>query len=325
MTKHFVSRVVFLNLAFVATLDVYAQQAAESATAKPPVVFTTQQDHQNMLDQLGITKLRPGRSSNADSPNAANYDEAKANPYPDLPVVLKTATGETVDTPEMWRTKRRPEIVELLESEVYGRIPQNVPDVKWEVRQTRDVEAGGKPAIQKEIVGVVDNSACPEIQVNISMSLTLPKDAKGPVPVLMSFGWTPFDSERVNFGGAGRRGGGPRPPSKQDKLIAAGWGCAMLNPSTVQDDSGGWQPRRFGPGADPNAKPTGAGLTRGIIGLSNLGQPRKPDQWGALRAWGWGASRGARLSRNRARGQRETSWHRGRVALRQSGPGRDGV
>ena len=64
-----------------------------------------------------------------------------------------------------------------------------------------------------------------------------------------------------------------------------------MNPSSIQDDAGGWQPRRFGPGADPNAKPSGAGLTRGIIGLTNGGQPRQPDQWGSLRAWGWGASR----------------------------------
>jgi lysophospholipase L1-like esterase len=35
----------------------------------------------------------------------------------------------------------------------------------------------------------------------------------------------------------------------------------------------------------------GAGLTSGIIGLVNKGQPRKPDDWGALRAWAWGASR----------------------------------
>ena len=60
----------------------------------------------------------------------------------------------------------------------------------------------------------------------------------------------------------------------------------------MQDDAGGWQPIRFGPNANPDAKPTGAGLTRGIIGLTNHGQPRKPDQWGALRAWAWGASRG---------------------------------
>ena len=270
--------------------EVLAREEAEPP-AKVPVVFTTRQDHQNMLDQLGITKLRAGRNADPNSPNAANYDEAKANPYPDLPELLKTANGETVDTPELWWTKRRPETVELLESEVYGRIPDTVPQVTWEVRRTRDIEAGGKTAIQMELVGVVDNSACPEIQVNLVMSLTLPKDAQGPVPVLMSFGWTPFEMEAFNLGG--RRGGtdGSRPPSKVDKLVAAGWGCATLNPSTVQDDAGGWQPRRFGPGADPNAEPTGAGLTRGIIGLTNHGQPRTPDQWGALRAWGWGASR----------------------------------
>ena len=241
-----------------------------------------------MLDQLGITKLRPGRNANADSPNAANYDEAKANPYPELPEILRLSTGEKVDTPEVWWKKRRPEIVELLESEVYGRIPENVPAVKWEVRQTREVEAGGKPAIQKQLVGVVDNSACPEIKVNISMSLTLPKDAKDPVPVLMSFGWTPFEMERFNFGGFRRRGDGPRPPSKRDQLIAAGWGCATLNPSTVQDDAGGWQPRRFGPGADPNAEPTGAGLTRGIIGLTNLGPAAQARSVGCAASLGAG-------------------------------------
>ncbi len=241
-----------------------------------------------MLDQLGITKLRPGRDSNSNSPNPANHDQAKANPYPKLPRILETKGGKQVTTPEQWWNERRPEIVELLEREVYGRIPENVPKVRWEVRETRQVEAGGRPAIQRHIVGVADNSACPRIEVNISMSLTVPKETDGPVPVLMSFGWTPF--EPSPFGPRGP-GGGPRPPSKEDVLIAAGWGCATLNPSTVQDDSGGWQPRRFGPGADPDAKPTGAGLTRGITGLTNHGQPRKPDQWGALRAWAWGASR----------------------------------
>ncbi len=280
-----------VSLASIGVFAASAQQQSAQPDAKTPVVFTTRQDHQNMLEQLGITKLRPGRNGNPNSPNAANYDEAKANPYPELPKILKMATGEKVDTPEVWWERRRPEIVELLENEVYGLIPENVPDVKWEIRQTREVEAGGKPAIQTELVGVVNNSACPEIKVNISMSLTLPKEAIEPVPVLMSFGWTPFEMQRFNNRGVGRRGG-PRPPSKRDQLVAAGWGCATLNPLTVQDDTGGFQPPRFGPGADPKAEPTGAGLTRGVIGLTNLGQPRGPDQWGALRAWAWGASRG---------------------------------
>jgi lysophospholipase L1-like esterase len=258
-----------------------------------PVVFTTQQDHDNMLQQLGISKLRPGRSSDAKSPNAANYDEAKANPYPNLPDVVKAANGDRVVSADQWWKIRRPEVVELLEREVYGRVPATVPRVKWEVRETREIEAGGRAAILKHVVGVADNSACPEIKVNISMSLTLPKETTGPVPVLMSFGWTPFEPSPFAFGGRGGRGdrGRPRPPSREDKLIKAGWAYAIINPTTVQDDSGGFQRNRFGPNAKADTPPTGAGLTRGIIGLTNLGQPRKPDDWGALRAWGWGASR----------------------------------
>jgi hypothetical protein len=57
-----------------------------------------------------------------------------------------------------------------------------------------------------------------------------------------------------------------------EQLIVDGWGFAFLNPSSIQADNG-------------------AGLTKGIIGLVNKGKPRKPDDWGALRAWAWGASR----------------------------------
>lgn len=296
-SKHYSTAVfVFISLHFL------QEGSAQETKVKEPVVFTTQQDHQNMLQQLGISKLRPGRSGDEKSPNVANYDETKANPYPNLPEILKSVSGEQITTQEQWQKIRRPEIVELLEREVYGRVPANVPSVKWEVRETREIEAGGIPAIQKHIVGVVDNSACPEITVNISMSLTLPKNVQGQVPVLMSFGWTPFEPSPFGNRGRGPGGGpggggpgggpgGPRPPSKEDKLIKAGWGCATINPSTVQADAGGFQRSPFGGNADANQEPKGAGLTRGIIGLTNLGQPRKPDDWGALRAWGWGASR----------------------------------
>ena len=290
MMSQFLPGALGLGFALIHSLCAFAQEAAEP-TATTPVVFTTRQDHQNMLEQLGITKLRPGRNADPNALNPANYDESKANPYPELPPLLKTADGARVITPDMWWGKRRPEIVDLLECEVYGRIPDDVPKVTWEVRQEREIVAGGRPAIQRQLVGVVDHSACPEIEVNIAMSLTLPKDVSGPVPLLLSFGWTPFELEAFNLARRRSSDEGGHPPAKQDQLIAAGWGCATLNPTSVQDDSGGWQPRRFGPGADTRAEPTGAGLTRGIIGLSNHGQPRAPDQWGALRAWGWGASR----------------------------------
>ena len=69
--------------------------------------------------------------------------------------------------------------------------------------------------------------------------------------------------------GAGR---GPAGPTWQQQVLAKGWGYASLLPASIQADNG-------------------AGLTQGIIGLVNKGQPRKVDDWGALRAWGWGASR----------------------------------
>ncbi len=62
-------------------------------------------------------------------------------------------------------------------------------------------------------------------------------------------------------------------PANEYALVAAGWGFAKIDPASIQADNG-------------------AGLTRGVIGLANKGQPRKPEDWGALRAWAWGASRG---------------------------------
>jgi (4-O-methyl)-D-glucuronate---lignin esterase len=266
----------------------YAACLAQRPDGAPkPVIFTVEEDHQNMMQQLGITKLRPGPSGNAEAPNHANYDEALANPYPDLPDVMRLNNGEQVTTPEQWWKQRRPEIVEAFEREVLGRVPENVSSVQWEVRETRDVTVGEIDTVEKHIVGVVDNSACPEIVVNISMSLTVPKNAESPVPVLMMFGPTPFDPLPPWLRG---RRGGAQGPTRESQLLAAGWGYAMLNPGSVQDDAGGVRQNNFGQSNDQASQ--GAGLTRGIIGLTNLGQPRKPDDWGALRAWAWGASRG---------------------------------
>ncbi|MBR4001769.1 MAG: acetylxylan esterase, partial [Bacteroidales bacterium] len=163
--------------------------------------------------------------------------------------------------------------------------------------------------------GHVDNSACPSINVDIKMVVVTPADAKGPVPLLMMFGganlpnpvvpgaadmavinktlrrlleldpetaelmkkypaWQPFEPANpfAAFGRTTQLAPGQDPPSNQ-QLLAAGWGYAMIDPSSIQADNG-------------------AGLTRGIIGLVNKGQPRKPDDWGSLRAWAWGAARG---------------------------------
>ncbi len=237
--------------------------------AQEPLTWTAQQDHQNMKDQLGIKTLRPGPSGNAapGAPNAANYDPEKANPYPDLPDPLILKSGRKVTTADTWWKQRRPEIVEDFEREVFGRVPARVPTVKWELRQTVNAQVAGLPVIAKQLVGHVDNSAYPAITVDIQMTVVTPANAKSKVPVLMMFGNaalppTPPPAETPTG-----------PPTSAQQLIAAGWGYASISPVSIQADNG-------------------AGLTRGIIGLVNKGQARKPDDWGSLRAWAWGASRG---------------------------------
>ncbi|HEX7158870.1 MAG TPA: acetylxylan esterase, partial [Edaphobacter sp.] len=297
-----------LSIVFLCTLVPAAR--AQNSASRPPVTLTAEQDHQNMMDQLGIKALRPGPSGNEADPNHANYDESLANPYPNLPDVLTLKNGTRVTTPEMWWKQRRPEIVEDFEREVYGRIPPNVPSVTWSVKVTDKEMVGRVPVIARQLVGHVDNSAYPAISVNIAMTLVVPANATRPVPVLMMFGhaavpspaqpsadelekinvklkallakddpeiaailqdhpaYTPIPSQVPPFTLPP-----PGDPPTNVQLIADGWGYAIIDPVSIQADNG-------------------AGLTRGIIGLVNKGQPRKPEDWGALRAWSWGAARG---------------------------------
>src|SRR5436190_10228531 len=212
------------------------QEAANAGVAGEPVTFTTREDHRNMMEQLGITKLRPGPSGNATAANAANYDEALANPYPNLPEALVLNGGERVTTAEAWWKNRRPEIVEDFEREVLGRVPKNVPAVTWTVVETKETKVGETAAIEKQLQGKVDNALCPAIEVNISMTLVTPKEAKGKVPVLMMFGGFGFGGPRGAGGKTGPAGGSvspaktappakafvPQGPSKTEKLIEAG-------------------------------------------------------------------------------------------------------
>jgi hypothetical protein len=246
----------------VLACGVLTAAAALAADLPPPLELTAEQDHKLMMDRLGITSLRPGANGrDPNAPNAANYDEAKGNPYPDLPDALTLDNGKPVRDAKQWWSRRRPQIVEHFDREVYGRLPKHIPDVSWTVAETRNEKSGDKPVVTRKLVGHVDNASYPRINVDIELILTTPAGARG-VPVIIEF-FPPGWAARIP----------PQPsPSWQEQVIARGWAYAILSPTSIQADNG-------------------AGLTRGIIGLVNKGQPRKPDDWGALRAWAWGASR----------------------------------
>src|SRR5215204_7732307 len=94
--------------------------AQTATTVNKPVLptFTAQQDHANMMQQLGIKKLRPGPNGNESAPNHANYDESMANPCPQLPDVLTLKNGKKVTTGDVWWKERRPELAQDVELEL---------------------------------------------------------------------------------------------------------------------------------------------------------------------------------------------------------------
>jgi len=240
-----------------------------SDTLVPPIQLTAEQDHERLMKLLQIVSLRPGPSGNPSAPDAANSDESKANPYPELPDPLKLNGGQEVATADMWWKLRRPEIKEYFDREIYGRVPKNVPNVKWRIISTSGDTNGHIPVITKKLLGHVDNSFYPFINVEISLALTVPANAKSPIPIMMEFGFAfppgfkLTDQMRKLIDSMS---------SWQQLVLSRGSGYAILIPISFQEDNG-------------------KGLTSGIIGLTNRGQPRKLDDWGTLRAWAWGASR----------------------------------
>ncbi|MBN1820094.1 MAG: hypothetical protein JXR31_13915 [Prolixibacteraceae bacterium] len=223
----------------------------------------TNADYRFMIETLGIDSVRRGPSGNPEAPDAAIFNEAEVQPY-FLPDPLVFNNGSRIKKPEQWE-KQRAEIKELFDNEIYGRLPDNIPSVTWKVVSVKDTVDGDFAVKIKQLQGVVDNSSYPEIEVVIDLTLGTPSNIDKPVPVIMEFGF--------NFPGMRRfmRQNTDELSWKQ-QLLKEGWGYAVIVPTSYQADNG-------------------AGLRSGIIGLVNKGQPRMPDDWGALRAWAWGASR----------------------------------
>jgi hypothetical protein len=260
--------------AFLLQSVIYSVGALKQEASGPPspVRLTAEQDHQRLMDLLHITSLRRGADGDPKSPNAANYDEEKAKPDAKLPDPLTLKNGKKVTTAKEWWELRRPEIVEDFDREIYGRAPKVTPKVTWEVTNTVQEKNGDVPVVTKQLVGHVDNSAYPAVKVDIQLTLTTPAAASGPVPVMMELSFSPEVMAMIAKRFPELAAVASKGPTWQQQVLAKGWGYAVYIPTSVQADKGD-------------------GLTEGIIGLVNKGQPRKLDDWGALRAWAWGASR----------------------------------
>ena len=257
-----------LTAAVVMTAALAASAQGLLAQTRPPspTQIASQEELDRELATQGLKGIRPGaKNGDPTSPYATNYDEAKANPLP-LPDPLTMADGRRAATADDWWKVRRPQIVKAMEDELYGRRPANLPKVVWTLAQERQTDDYGVPAVERTLYGNLDNSAAPKVEVHIKVVLVTPLaaiTAGKRTPAVISINWInpppgfPKENPAADY---------------RNLVLKRGWSFVVYDPTTVQADNG-------------------AGLTSGVIGLVNKGKPRKPDDWGALSAWAWGASK----------------------------------
>jgi len=237
--------------------------AAALATAIPAVAqfnrsperqAATEKDYRETLMRFGITHMRPGADGyNKQSPNYVNYDDAKAGPSSPPPPLFTVAHPTAL----WWRNVRRPQLVHLFEDEMYGRVPATAPRIEWKLESEQHLRKFGAAVIERRYRGTAQGS-----ELAIDLSETLPEGARD-VPLVLELGFP----EGFRFPGM------PAPSDPwQGQVLRRAWAYAIIVPYTVQPDDG-------------------AGLNEGVIGTAAQGKPRGLHDWGALRAWAWGASR----------------------------------
>jgi hypothetical protein len=186
--------------------------------------------------------------------HVSNYDESKVKPYT-LPDPLVFGDGTPVKDAAAWTTRRRPEVIKLYETEIFGRIPGDAPKVAWRVTDTSTRDT----AAIRHVVGAVGSAADGP---TINLTVTVPASAQGRVPMVLL----------VNFGGGGAAPS-PGDPPVAAEMLAQGWGYATVVYQDIQPD-------RINT------------FDRGVIGVALAGRSqRAPDEWGAISAWAWGVSR----------------------------------
>ncbi len=233
----------------------------ESTSIDPPPGTTGNADNVRFIggrDPKG-NPVRLARKSG----HVSNYDEAKVADYV-LPDPFKMSDGSIVATPEQWK-RRRIEIRQFFEEQIYGRVPANVPKVKWEITENDQVSRDDVSSSRK-LKGMVGSNNIPPWNV----VLYLPKNTSGPVPVLLNLSFFGNDRTTTNR----RSETNPVANDPIAVILARGWGYAQIGYSDIQPDK-----------PDP--------WQQGIIGQTLVKGQAHPaeDEWGTISAWAWGASR----------------------------------
>lgn len=219
-----------------------------------------------------------------------NYTESKAGAYT-LPDPLTMNNGQPVRDAKTWLTKRRPEILKLIEDNWFGRSPGRPQDMTFDVFDPGTPAFEGKAIRRQVTIYFTKDRTGP----SMDLLIYLPRDAKGPVPLFLNMSFFANNLAVTDPGiKIGRRwdretrtqvpakpmpagAAGARPTTRSfpvEQFLAAGVGVATFNKDDLAPDFVGSE-------------------ALGVKALYLKPGQTKPDpgEWGAIAAWAWGASR----------------------------------
>lgn len=218
-----------------------------------------------------------------------NYDESRV-PAHTLPDPLISESGEKVTVAALWRAQRRPAILKMFESRMYGRSPGRPRDMSFEVTAEGQPALDGK-AVRKEVVIHFAGAAGGP---GMTLLIYRPSAASGPVPAFMG----------LNFGGNQSVSADPGITVSRSWMRPANDGTVADNRATEASrgkSASQWQVERiiargyalvtaYYGDIDPDFDD---GFQNGVHPLYyKPGQTRPaPDEWGSIAAWAWGLSR----------------------------------
>ncbi|MBM4035277.1 MAG: acetylxylan esterase [Planctomycetes bacterium] len=213
-----------------------------------------------------------------------NYDEDKVPPYT-LPDPLVMQDGTKVTSAEMWRTKRRPEVLELFRTHVYGRSPAKPEALAFKAFDNEAKALGGRATRRQVTILFTGKEDGPKAD----LLLYLPDDAKRPVPafLILNFNGNHAVSTdpAIRLSASWQRDGKGVVKNKAtddargteasrfpiDRILARGYALATIYYGDI----------------DPDYHD---GFKNGVHPAFDMGK-RQPDSWGAIAAWAWGLSR----------------------------------
>jgi len=188
-----------------------------------------------------------------------NYFEEKVPAYK-LPEVLVSLEGKQVKDVKMWDESRRNEILELFRTNVYGRVSSTDYTKSFKLINEDKNAMGGDATLRQVDITISSNGN----SLDIHLTLFVPNKAAKPVPAFLL-----IDNRGPQNTDPERKVKSEFWPAEE--VIARGYAIAVFSNADLDPDN-----------FDD--------FKNGIHGLLDRGE-RKPDSWGTLAAWAWGASR----------------------------------